>query len=252
MKCLNCGEENEGNAKFCFKCGHEVIEKELPKKNRKKVIAFLCGAVILVMIVVAIFVHQIVTQNRLERERIEAEIESKIEAEKARKEKIALYISDCKELFDLMEGSSENFEMLGVMYDTSTNLKETGFLSRDYFNMYVADLCSEEIEQEKETKERIDETYKKITNSTCEEEIIELQQNIVNLYNDYESIYDLLINQSFSNINFTSLYTTEKENYEESIKAVERMLRDLEREYSLEQKESSEEESEEEKKEDEL
>lgn len=215
--CPKCGEKLKENAKFCDKCGYN-----LSKKKRKAVLPIIIVLAIILGVGVsgtAYYMHQ-----KAEKEKYEAELEAKREAERKRQDLIHTYQSKAIELYAAINGAKKNFDVLSTMFSTSTEMN-AGFFGPSYFTSYVEGLCSSEITTEKSRKREIDDIFEELGKVECdEEEIQELKSTIEDYYYAYCDRYDLLVNINFTVSNFSSKENTDKTNFNSKFSAVQKEI----------------------------
>ena len=215
-RCPKCGTESDDSARFCLKCGYEFEKKA--KSNKKTVLI-----IIAIMIVIALgcsgtvyYMHE------------KAEQEAIRDAERQRQELITSYQLKAIELNDAIQEADSNFELLSVMFDSSTGI-HTGLLGPSFFTSYVEGMCSEEISEEKARKRDVDKIFGELNDIECTEpEIEKLSAAIEDYYYAYVERYELLVEMDFTTDNFGSKDSTSKKNYSEAQSAVKAIIDSIE------------------------
>lgn len=193
-KCPKCGAMVASDDRFCLKCGYSM-----KTRRKKKPIGLIAVIAVVILLVAgggtAFYVHQ-----KLEREAYEAALA----AERQRQAEIQAFQEKSIELFDAINASKANFNIMSTMYSASTEMN-TGLLGPSFFTSYVEGLCSGELSEEKNRKREIDKLYDSWKELECnEEEIKELRNVIDNYYFSYSDRYSLLVEGDFSIYTFDS------------------------------------------------
>lgn len=216
--CLKCGAEMESDAKFCLKCGYGT-------KARRKIPLLAIILTIVILIAAGIGGTVYYLHQKAVREAYEAELE----AERRRQSAIHMYQSKAIELFDAINDSKLNFDLMSTMYSTSTETN-TGLLGPSYFTAYVQNLCSSEISAEKSRKKEIDNLRLELDKLDCDEpEVENLKKSLDNYYYSYSERYDLLIEGNFSTFTFSYKESTSSSDFNEKFYTAQEEINKIDR-----------------------
>ena len=198
MICKECNTETNGN--ICQNCGY----KNVSPNKRLIFIAVMSALVIVIISLVFLFV--------------------KIEENK----NIKICVSEGKAFSELIDNSKRNMNIIGKLYSASTKLNYGYSWNEEYFTNYVTGLNSSEISKEKTNRLNIKAQYETIKNVEYgNDEIKEIQKQADNLYNSYENMYDLLINQNFTYKNYESKYMQIKREFDMALELYNEVLEEL-------------------------
>lgn len=199
MICKECKAEINGN--ICDNCGYKNIS---PKK---KVIALTAIAVLLIAVIISltlIFVKE--SENR----------------------KIEICVTKGQAFSELINNSKRNMENIGMFYSASTKMNYGYSWNEEYFTNYVTDLNSDWISKEKANMLNIKSQYESIEEIKYNnDDIKNFQKQSENLYNAYEDMYDLLIEQNFTYKNFETKYSQYKNEFNMALELYNSVLEEL-------------------------
>lgn len=253
MKCKFCGEELGEEAKFCVKCGKNLLVEEeentdnkiCPKckevRNKESRFCSKCGydyqkvkknknSLIIISAIVAIVLvlgggtGYILYQKSVEKALYEKQLAEQLAEEAARQEVILTYQEKAKEIYITIKNSQSNFEGIGLMYDACSDI-DVGILGPSFFISYVRDLCKKEITEEENRKEEIELLYSELESIGCEEEeILDLEKALDDYYLAYSEWYNLLIEGEFEPSEFASKNTESKNDFESKYLTIQTMI----------------------------
>lgn len=199
MICKECKAEINGN--ICDNCGYKNTS---PKK---KAIALTAIAVLLIAVIISltlIFVKE--SENR----------------------KIEICVTKGQAFSELINNSKRNMENIGMFYSASTKMNYGYSWNEEYFTNYVTDLNSDWISKEKANMLNIKSQYESIEEIKYNnDDIKNFQKQSENLYNAYEDMYDLLIEQNFTYKNFETKYSQYKNEFNMALELYNSVLEEL-------------------------
>lgn len=199
MICKECNAEISGD--ICPNCGYKNTSKS------KKVILGLTIAIIVVAIIVASFIVFSKTNDA---------------------KNITLFVTEGQAFSKMISNSKSNLTGIGTLYLYSTK-QNTGYgWDEEYFTNYVTGLCASDISEEKTNMLNIKTQYESIKEiEYSNDKIKELKKQTDNLYNAYEDMYDLLIEQNFTYKNFESKYIQMNNELEMALELYNSILEEL-------------------------
>lgn len=199
MICRECKVEINGYV--CENCGYKNINKN------KKIIIIL----IIALIAIAFVTSMCLIINRFNNNR-----------------NLKLCTAEGKTFSDMLSESQFNINIIGALYSSSTKTDHGYFWDEEYFTNYVTGLCSSEISKEKNNMLNIAEQYEVINNIECSsDKIKEFQKQTVNLYNAYEDMYELIIEQNFTCQNYESKYIQTKNDFDMALELYDSTLKKM-------------------------
>ena len=183
MICKECKAEISTNVCPC--CGYKNTSKK-----KKTIILISILTIVIVAVASAFFVLYNINKKMDVKKRIDACVENG------------------ENLVELLNASKNNMEIIGMFYSSSTKMNYGYSWDEEYFTNYVTDLNSTEISKEKTNRTNIKVQYEKIKGLEYDSEWgDDFKKQTDNLYNAYEDMYDLLIEQNFTYKNFETKYT---------------------------------------------
>ena len=186
MICKECNAEISGN--ICQNCGY----KNTIKKKKSFVIAII--AVFVIALIVSLsFIFAKINENK----------------------NIKVCVTEAQAFSEMINKSKSNFNIIGPLYSSSTKTNHGYSWDEEYFTNYVTVLCSSEISKEKTNMQDIKSQYECIKDiEYSNDKIKELKKQTESLYNAYEDMYDLLIEQNFTYNNYENKYTQAKKDFD--------------------------------------
>lgn len=199
MICKEC--KAEVNGKICQNCGYEIISK------KKKIIIFCIISVLLVAIAISsVFVFMNIKESKT----------------------IKICVSEGRVFSELIDISKRNMNIIGMFYSASTKLNYGYSWDEEYFTNYVTGLNSAEISEERTNRLNIKTQYESIKGiESNNDKIREFQKQVDVLYNIYDDMYDLLIEQNFTYKNYESKYTQLKNEFDMALALYNNILEEL-------------------------
>ena len=199
MICKECKTETNGT--ICQNCGYKNTSK------KKKIIITTVASVLSVAFIISlIFMFVKIKENK----------------------NIEICVSEGQLFSELMDNSKSNMNIIGMFHSSSTKLNYGYSWDEEYFTNYVTELNSAEISEEKTNRLNIITQYKSIKDiENTNDEIKKFQKQVDNLYNAYEDMYDLLIEQNFTYKNFESKYTQMKNEFDMALELYNDVLEKL-------------------------
>lgn len=199
MICKECNAEISGN--ICQNCGYKNTSKK-----KKILISSIIAVVVIVLIVSLSFVLAKSNENK----------------------NIKLCVAEAQAFSEMITKSKSNFNIIGPLYSSSTKTNHGYSWDEEYFTNYVTGLCSSEISKEKTNMQDIKTQYESIRDiEYSNDKIKELKKQTENLYNAYEDMYDLLIEQNFTYKNYESKYTQTKNDFDMALELYNTTLEEM-------------------------
>lgn len=199
MICKECNAEISGN--ICQNCGYKNTSKK-----KKILISSIIAVIVIVLIVSLSFVLAKSNENK----------------------NIKLCVAEAQAFSEMITKSKSNFNIIGPLYSSSTKTNHGYSWDEEYFTNYVTGLCSSEISKEKTNMQDIKTQYESIRDiEYSNDKIKELKKQTENLYNAYEDMYDLLIEQNFTYKNYESKYTQAKNDFDMALELYNTTLEEM-------------------------
>lgn len=199
MICKECKSEISGNV--CQNCGYKNISK-----NKKIVFISIIAVVTIALITSLSFIFTKTNENK----------------------NIKVCVAEAQAFSEMITKSKSNFNIIGTLYSSSTKTNHGYSWDEEYFTNYVTGLCLSEISKEKTNMQDIKIQYESIKDiEYSNEKIKELKKQTDNLYNAYEDMYDLLIEQNFTHKNYESKYTQVKNDFDMALELYNNTLEEM-------------------------
>ena len=199
MICKECNAEISGN--ICQNCGY----KNTTKKKKSFVIAII-AVVVIALIVSLSFIFAKINENK----------------------NIKVCVTEAQAFSEMITKSKSNFNIIGPLYSSSTKTNHGYSWDEEYFTNYVTVLCSSEISKEKTNMQDIKSQYESIKDiEYSNDKIKELKKQTDSLYNAYEDMYDLLIEQNFTYNNYENKYTQAKKDFDMALELYNNTLEEM-------------------------
>lgn len=199
MICKEC--QAEINGVVCQNCGYKNTSK-----NKKYIITAIITVVLITFIAFSVFLAMKANENKV----------------------IKICVSEGQVFCELINNSQKNMDVIGVLYSASTKINHGYGWDEEYFTDYATQLNSKDISEEKTNKLNIEAQYELIKSIESDSDTIRnFQKQTENLYNTYEDMYDLLIEQNFTYKNFETRYSQILNEFEMAIEAYNEALEDL-------------------------
>ena len=199
MICKECNAEISGN--ICQNCGY----KNTTKKKKSFVIAII-AVVVIALIVSLSFIFAKINENK----------------------NIKVCVTEAQAFSEMITKSKSNFNIIGPLYSSSTKTNHGYSWDEEYFTNYVTVLCSSEISKEKTNMQDIKSQYESIKDiEYSNDKIKELKKQTESLYNAYEDMYDLLIEQNFTYNNYENKYTQAKKDFDMALELYNNTLEEM-------------------------
>lgn len=199
MTCKECNAEISGNV--CQNCGYKNTSK-----NKKIFLISVIAVVVIAFIVSLSFIFANINENK----------------------NIKLCVAEAQTFSEMITKSKSNFNIIGTLYSSSTKTNHGYSWDEEYFTNYVTGLCLSEISKEKTNMQDIKIQYENIKDiEYSSEKIKELKKQTDTLYNAYEDMYDLLIEQNFTYKNYESKYTQAKNDFDMALELYNNTLEEM-------------------------
>ena len=199
MTCKECNAEISGN--ICQNCGYKNISK-----NKRIVIISIIAVVAIALIITLSFAFTKTNENK----------------------NIKLCVAEAQAFSEMITKSKSNFNIIGTLYSSSTKTNHGYSWDEEYFTNYVTGLCLSEISKEKTSMQDIKIQYESIKDiEYSNDKIKEIKKQTENLYNAYEDMYDLLIEQNFTYKNYESKYTQAKNDFDMALELYNNTLEEM-------------------------
>lgn len=198
MICKECNAEIRENV--CQNCGY----KNTSKSKKSFIISII--VIVIAFIISLAFIFDNANENK----------------------NIKLCVAEAQAFSEIITKSKSNFNIIGTLYSSSTKTNYGYSWDEEYFTNYVTGLCSSEISKEKTNMQDIKIQYESIKDiEYSNEKIKKLKKQTDALYNAYEDMYDLLIEQNFTYKNYESKYAQVKNDFEMALELYNNTLKEI-------------------------
>lgn len=199
MICKEC--QAEINGVVCQNCGYKN-----KSKSKKYIITAIITVVLITVIAFSIFLVVRANENKIKK----------------------ICVSEGQAFCELVNKSQSNMYGIGVLYSASTKINHGYGWDEEYFTNYATQLNSTDISEEKTNRVNIETQFEIIQSIESDsDEIKNFQKQTENLYNAYENMYDLLIEQNFTYKNFETKYSQIKNELDMALELYNSVLEEL-------------------------